>query len=42
MQDGLWSDAMSPFEDRFVDVKFTDGLSGSITASLQEGLKMMY
>ncbi|KAJ0735815.1 putative NEMP family protein [Helianthus annuus] len=33
---GLWSSTMSPYEQRFVDVKFTGGMSGSVTVTLEE------
>ncbi|XP_076917148.1 uncharacterized protein LOC143577097 [Bidens hawaiensis] len=33
---GLWSSTMSPYEQRFVDVKFIGGLSGSVTVTLDE------
>ncbi|KAJ0690921.1 putative NEMP family protein [Helianthus annuus] len=33
---GLWSSTMSPYEQRFVDVKFTGGMSGSVTVTLDE------
>ncbi|XP_068650857.1 uncharacterized protein [Aristolochia californica] len=36
IQKGQWSSIMSPYEDRYVDVRFTDGASGSVTISLQE------
>ncbi|PIA54060.1 hypothetical protein AQUCO_00900557v1 [Aquilegia coerulea] len=36
IQKGQWSGVMSPYEDRYVDVKFVDGTSGSITVSVEE------
>ncbi|XP_077248620.1 uncharacterized protein LOC143888166 [Tasmannia lanceolata] len=36
IQEGSWSNAMSPYEDRYVDVKFVDGVSGPITISVEE------
>lgn len=33
----LWSTVMSPYQDRYIDVKLVDGLSGSITVSVEEG-----
>ncbi|CAI9273097.1 unnamed protein product [Lactuca saligna] len=36
LQNGLWSSTMSPYEQTFVDVKFGDGVSGSVTVSLDE------
>lgn len=41
LQNGVWSSVMSPFGDRYIDVRFAGGLSGSITASLGEGLKII-
>ncbi|XXG42626.1 hypothetical protein AAC387_Pa01g2856 [Persea americana] len=32
----LWSTVMSPYQDRYIDVKLVDGLSGSITVSVEE------
>ncbi|KAF8396312.1 hypothetical protein HHK36_017927 [Tetracentron sinense] len=36
VQKGLWSSVMSPYEDRYIDVKFIDGLSGSVIVSVDE------
>ncbi|XP_068636253.1 uncharacterized protein [Aristolochia californica] len=36
IQKGQWSSIMSPYEDRYIDVRFTDGASGSVTISLHE------
>ncbi|KAD3337440.1 hypothetical protein E3N88_32960 [Mikania micrantha] len=33
---GSWSSNMSPYEQRFVDVKFLGGVSGSVTVTLDE------
>ncbi|XP_071720950.1 uncharacterized protein [Rutidosis leptorrhynchoides] len=33
---GLWSSIMSPYDQRFVDVKFNGALSGSVTVTLDE------
>ncbi|KAL7617022.1 hypothetical protein Lser_V15G02167 [Lactuca serriola] len=33
---GSWSSIMSPFEQKFVDVKFVGGVSGSVTVTLDE------
>ncbi|KAI3512060.1 hypothetical protein L1887_19224 [Cichorium endivia] len=33
---GSWSSIMSPYEQRFVDVKFVGGVSGSVTVTLDE------
>ncbi|KAI3721883.1 hypothetical protein L2E82_32902 [Cichorium intybus] len=36
LHNGLWSSTMSPYEQTFIDVKFGDGVSGSVTVSLDE------
>ncbi|KDP39654.1 hypothetical protein JCGZ_02674 [Jatropha curcas] len=36
VQKGLWSSVMSPYEERYVDVKFTGEISGSVTIAVQE------
>lgn len=36
LQNGLWSSTMSPYEQTFVDVKFGDGVSGSVTVAIDE------
>ncbi|KAF5178984.1 transmembrane protein [Thalictrum thalictroides] len=36
IQKGNWSISMSPYGDKYLDVKFIDGLSGSITVSIAE------
>ncbi|KAF8398058.1 hypothetical protein HHK36_016984 [Tetracentron sinense] len=36
IQKGLWSSVMSPYVDRYVDVKFIDGVSGSVMVSVEE------
>ncbi|XP_024982700.1 uncharacterized protein LOC112519028 [Cynara cardunculus var. scolymus] len=36
IQKGFWSSVMSPYEQRFVDVKFVGGVSGSVTITLDE------
>lgn len=33
---GLWSSTMSTYEQRFIDVKFVGGVSGSVTVTLDE------
>ncbi|XP_043718553.1 uncharacterized protein LOC122666570 [Telopea speciosissima] len=33
---GLWSASMSPYEDRYIDVKFNSEVTGSITVSIEE------
>lgn len=35
-QKGLWNFVMSPYEDRYVDVKFIGEISGSVTVSVEE------
>ncbi|XP_057767320.1 uncharacterized protein LOC130987707 [Salvia miltiorrhiza] len=32
---GIWSTTISPYEDRFIDVKFVDNLFGSVTISTE-------
>lgn len=34
---GLWFSVMSPYEDRYVDVKFLGDVSGSLTITIEEG-----
>lgn len=36
LQKGLWNSIMSPYEARYVDVKFTGVVPGSVTVSLEE------
>ncbi|KAH7853531.1 hypothetical protein Vadar_003664 [Vaccinium darrowii] len=36
VHDGLWSSVMSPYEDRYVDVKFAGDISGSVTVTAKE------
>ncbi|PWA36872.1 Transmembrane protein 194 [Artemisia annua] len=36
LQDGLWSSFMSPYERKYVDVKFSDKVTGSVTVGLDE------
>ncbi|KAK1426135.1 hypothetical protein QVD17_14804 [Tagetes erecta] len=36
VQKGLWSSVMSPYEQRYLDVKLTGGVSGSLTVTLDE------
>ncbi|KAL4186232.1 hypothetical protein AMTRI_Chr09g13130 [Amborella trichopoda] len=36
IQKGAWSSVISPYGERLVDVKFTDGFSGSVTISAEE------
>ncbi|KDP39653.1 hypothetical protein JCGZ_02673 [Jatropha curcas] len=39
VQKGLWSSVMSPYEERYVDVKFIGEISGSVTIAVQEDLQ---
>ncbi|KAI9120942.1 hypothetical protein K1719_007975 [Acacia pycnantha] len=36
VQKGIWSAVMSPYEKRYVDVRFTDEIPGSVVAALEE------
>nr|GEV39297.1 transmembrane protein 194 [Tanacetum cinerariifolium] len=36
LQDGFWSSFMSPYERKYVDVKFGDKVTGSVTVGLDE------
>ncbi|CAK9160407.1 unnamed protein product [Ilex paraguariensis] len=36
LQKGLWSSVMSPYENRYVDVKFVGEFSGSVTVTVEE------
>ena len=38
VQKGLWRTAMSPYEERYVDVKFVGDTSGSVSIAVDEGL----
>ncbi|KAI3472424.1 hypothetical protein Pfo_029545 [Paulownia fortunei] len=35
IQGGIWSSTISPYEDRYIDVKFVNNLSGSVTVSVK-------
>lgn len=35
---GLWTSTMSPYEERYVDVKFAGGISGSVAVTVEEGM----
>ncbi|KAL8460160.1 hypothetical protein ACS0TY_031123 [Phlomoides rotata] len=35
IQSGIWSSVISPYADRYIDVKFVDNLSGSVTVSVK-------
>lgn len=37
IQRGMWSTAISPYEDGYIDVKFVDNLSGSATITIALG-----
>ena len=34
---GIWISMISPYEDKYVDVKFIGDVSGSVTISVDEG-----
>ncbi|KAL9150968.1 hypothetical protein ABFS82_11G023400 [Erythranthe guttata] len=34
MQSGIWSSTISPYGDRYIDVKFVNNLSGSVTVNI--------
>ncbi|XP_028761291.1 uncharacterized protein LOC114719893 [Neltuma alba] len=36
VQKGIWSAVMSPYEKRYIDVRFTDEIPGSVVAALEE------
>ncbi|CAL5419535.1 unnamed protein product [Camellia sinensis] len=36
VQKGLWSSVMSPYEDRYVDVKFVGEISGPVTLAVED------
>ncbi|XP_043702758.1 uncharacterized protein LOC122652937 [Telopea speciosissima] len=36
IQKELWSASMSPYDDRYVDVKFNGGVTGSVTVTIEE------
>ncbi|XP_044471129.1 uncharacterized protein LOC123200081 [Mangifera indica] len=33
---GVWSSVMSPYEERYIDVKFVGGVSGSVSVAVEE------
>lgn len=37
IQSGTWSSIIGPYADRYIDVKFLDNLSGSVTVSVELG-----
>ncbi|GMI85464.1 Inner Nuclear Membrane Protein A [Hibiscus trionum] len=36
LQNGVWHTVMSPYDDRYIDVKFIGDVSGSVTVSVKE------
>ena len=38
MQKGIWHTVMSPYDDRYIDVKFIGDVSGSVTIAVEEGM----
>ncbi|MBA0728408.1 hypothetical protein Golax_001309 [Gossypium laxum] len=40
LQKGIWHTAMSPFDDRYIDVKFIGDMSGSVTVALEEDFQL--
>ncbi|XP_021888741.1 uncharacterized protein LOC110807793 isoform X2 [Carica papaya] len=36
LQMGLWSSVMSPYDERYVDIKFTGEVSGSVSIGIEE------
>ncbi|GAB4857238.1 hypothetical protein Ancab_015145 [Ancistrocladus abbreviatus] len=36
VQKGIWSSMMSPYDDKYIDVKFVGDVSGSVTVSIEE------
>ncbi|GJY76871.1 transmembrane protein 194, partial [Tanacetum coccineum] len=41
LQDGFWSSFMSPYERKYVDVKFGDKVTGSVTVGVDEVLAVV-
>ncbi|KAE8678218.1 anaphase-promoting complex subunit 6-like isoform X1 [Hibiscus syriacus] len=39
VENGIWQAVMSPYDDRFIDVKFIGDVSGSITVAVEEDIK---
>lgn len=39
-QDGQWTAVMSPYGDKFLDIRFPDGVYGSITVSIEEEFQL--
>lgn len=42
MQKGVWHTVMSPYDDRYIDVKFINDVSGSVTVAVEEGIVIYY
>ncbi|GJU29979.1 transmembrane protein 194 [Tanacetum coccineum] len=42
LQDGFWSSFMSPYERKYVDVKFGDKVTGSVTVGVDEVISQHY
>ncbi|KAK9155020.1 hypothetical protein Sjap_002500 [Stephania japonica] len=42
LQKGKWSAVMSPYEDKYLDLKFSDGLSGTLAVSVEEVSSMAF
>ncbi|KAG4166901.1 hypothetical protein ERO13_A13G163900v2 [Gossypium hirsutum] len=40
LQKGIWHTAMSPYDDRYIDVKFIGDMSGSVTVALEEDFQL--
>ncbi|GMI65040.1 Inner Nuclear Membrane Protein A [Hibiscus trionum] len=39
VENGIWHTVMSPYDDRFIDVKFIGDVSGSVTVTVEEGIQ---
>ncbi|KAL4354687.1 hypothetical protein GQ457_06G016800 [Hibiscus cannabinus] len=39
VENGIWHAVMSPYDDRFIDVKFIGDVSGSVTVTVEEGIQ---
>ena len=42
MQKGIWHTVMSPYDDRYIDVKFIGDVSGSVMVAVEEGMVICY
>lgn len=38
---GIWSSVMSPYDKRYVDVKFAGEVSGSVSVAVEEGMEFL-